>query len=310
MAKAEFKPRRKLLDPDVLARMSRLELVARQAVEGFLSGKHPSPYHGSSVEYADHRPYTIGDEISKIDWKILARTDKHYVKLFEEQTNARATILLDMSRSMAFSGEAKNKKNPTISKYEYGAFLASAIAYLMLQQNDAVGLVTFDSKVREYVPGRTTASHFRRMIDVMQNATLKDETTIAPILHEMAGRLPGRGLIILISDLIDDVDTIADGLAHFRYERNDVIVFHIVDPDELEFPYQRMTRFRDMEGGGTIIANAQTVRAKYLERMQEFLTQVRGVCHERDVSYELARTDTPYEQLLTAYLHQRSRLTR
>lgn len=294
--------KKSLLDPKPLARISKMEIVARQVVEGFVSGRHPSPYFGSSVEYADHRPYTIGDEIRSIDWKLLAKTDKYYIKLFEEQTNLRCTILLDTSKSMS-TGEQ-------ISKVRYGSHLAAALAYLMLGQNDAVGLTLFDSEVREFLPPRTTASHFRRMIDVMERVTPRADTSIGPVLHEMAGRSKRRGMVIVISDLIDDVDAVTDGLAHFRYDRHEVIVFHVMDRAELTFPYDRLTRFKDIEGQAAVIANPRSVREKYLERLEQFLAKIKRNCLERGISYQFAPTDTPYEQMLLAYLEQRQRMAR
>ncbi|MCC6580814.1 MAG: DUF58 domain-containing protein [Phycisphaeraceae bacterium] len=299
-------PDLKLLDPKALARIARMELVARQAVEGFLSGKHPSPYHGSSVEYADHRPYSVGDEIRSIDWKLLAKTDKHYVKLYEEQTNVRATILLDMSRSMAMGMDEPKRAAPT--KWQYAGFLAASLSYLLLKQNDAVGLVLFDNEVRQYLPGRTTPSHFRHMVELIGQTEPRLDTHIGPVLHEMASRLTRRGIVILISDLLDDIPSLTDGLAHFRYNRTEVIVFHVMDPVEVDFPFDRLTRFRDLEGAGVVVANARSIRKQYLQRLQQFLDEVRAACLRRDIGYQFARTDTPCEQMLTAYLHERGRM--
>lgn len=289
-------------DPQGLAAVSRMELVARQVVDGFLTGLHPSPYHGSSVEYADHRPYTIGDEIRTIDWKLLAKTDKHYVKLYEDQTNMRGMILVDASRSMTFCSE-----QATLSKFDYACHLAAALSYLMLRQNDAVGFALLDHEVRSYLPPRSTPSYFRHMIQVMEDTRPTRETSLGPLLHQVAGRLKSRGIVILISDLLDDIDAVTDGLAHFRHDRHDVIVFHLIDPAEVEFPYERLTRFRDIEGGSQLVTNPRTVKKKYLERLRQFLETCRINCLERRVSYELVRTDQPYERMLSAYLEKRKR---
>ncbi|MCE9592539.1 MAG: DUF58 domain-containing protein [Planctomycetes bacterium] len=290
----------RLIDPKKLALISRMELVAKQVVEGFLSGRHPSPYFGSSVEYADHRPYTLGDEIRSLDWKLLAKTDKYYVKLFEEETNLRCNILLDASRSMQFkSGET--------SKYDYAATLAAALAYLMLGQNDAVGLTLFDSRVRHFLPPHTTPTHFRRMTELMRDTDPRDDTAIGPVLHQIAARIKRRGMVILISDLLDGVDSIADGLAHFRHDRHEVLVFHVMDRAELDFPYERLTRFKDAEGTGSLIANPKHVRQKYLDRLQRFLTDIKRACYERNVTYQFAPTDAPYEKMLSGFLEKRSR---
>jgi uncharacterized protein (DUF58 family) len=295
-------PRKSFLDAQKLTKVARMELVARQVVEGFVSGRHPSPYHGSSVEYADHRPYTVNDEIRTLDWKLLAKTDKYYVKLFEEETNLRCTILLDTSKSMSYQSE-----KAAFSKVDYGAYLSLALGYLMLGQNDAVGLVLFDSTVREYLPPRTTASHFRRMAELMQHTTPRSDTRLGPVLHEMAGRIKRRGMVIVISDLIDDLDAVIDGLSHFRFDKHEVIVFHVMDPAELSFPYERLTRFKDIEGVGSIVANPRSVRARYLERLGKFLADVKQRCLERGISYQFCQTDTPYDKMLLAYLGQRMR---
>lgn len=290
------------IDPKGLARIMRLELVARQAVEGFLAGRHPSPYHGSSVEYADHRPYSMGDELRALDWKLLAKTDKYYVKLFEDQTNLRCTILVDCSRSMAFASDGR------MTKLRYASHLAAALGYLMLRQNDAVGLALFDNRLRHYLPARSTASHFRLMVDLLDAAQGRSESRMAPVMHELASRLKRRGLIIIVSDLLDDPAGLFDALGHFRYRKHEIIVFHVMDPNELTFPYERLTRFKDMEGTSMIVANPGAVRRRYMERLEAFMNTVKGGCLERDVTYELATTDTPWDKMLGAYLDRRSRL--
>src|SRR4051794_16132377 len=288
------------LDPEGLARVGNMELVARQVVEGFLTGRHRSPYHGFSVEYLDHRPYVPGDDLRTIDWKILARTDKYHVKLFEDETNLRATILLDCSRSMAF-------KSGDVSKLVYGSYLAAALAYLMLHQNDAVGLVLFDADVREYLPPRARKTQFRRILEVLDHSHSKQDTDVGAVLHDVAERIHRRGLVIVISDLIDDVAKIANGLQHFRHNRHEVIVFHTLDDAELSFPYDRLTRFKDMEGVGRLVANPKSLRARYLARVNEFVEGLKAACFERGISYNLADTKEPYDQFLASYLEKRSR---
>ena len=294
--------KKRFIDPRGLDRVSRMELVARHVVEGFLSGRHPSPYYGSSVEYADHRPYTMGDEIRSLDWKLLAKTDKYYVKLFEDQTNLRCTILLDISRSMTFAAEGR------MTKLEYGSFLAVALGYLMLRQNDAVGLALFDNELRHYLPARSTASHFRLMVDLLHTVSPRHESCMAPVMNELAGRLKRRGLIIIISDLLDDADALMSALSHFRYRKHEVIVFHVMDPHELSFPYQKVMRFRDIEGSSMVVTNPVSVRRRYIERLRAFLHAVKAGCLERDVSYEFAATGAPYDTTLSAYLSKRSRM--
>jgi uncharacterized protein (DUF58 family) len=290
----------RFFDPEGLARVGHMELVARQVVEGFLTGRHRSPYHGFSVEYLDHRPYAPGDELRSLDWKVLARTDKYYVKLFEDETNLRAYILLDCSRSMAF-GEP-------LSKRHYGSHLAAALAYLMLHQNDAVGLVLFDSEVRQFLAPRARPTQFRRVLELLEHGPTHDDTDIGTVLHAVAERVKRRGLVIVISDLIDDPARVADGLMHFRHDHHEVIVFQVLDDAELAFPFDRTTRFKDMEGAGSLVADPRKVRDRYRARMQAFLDEVRTLCFERNIGYALANTKEPYDRFLAAYLEKRSRL--
>ncbi len=291
----------KYLDPEGLARVGNMELVARQVVEGFLTGRHRSPYHGFSVEYLDHRPYSPGDDMRSIDWKILARTDKYHVKLFEDETNLRAHVLLDCSRSMAF-------KSGGISKLEYGSYLAAALSYLMLRQNDAVGLVLFDTELREYLPPKARPTQFHQILELLDNHHSKEDTDVGAVLNDVAERIQRRGLVILISDLIDDEPKIANGLQHFRHYNHEVLVFHVMDDAELTFPYDRLTRFKDMEGAGRLTANPKSLRNRYLTRINEFVENLKAICFERNISYNLANTKEPYDQFLAAYLEKRSRL--
>jgi uncharacterized protein (DUF58 family) len=291
----------RFFDPDGLSRIGNMELVARQVVEGFLTGRHRSPYHGFSVEYLDHRAYTPGDELRSIDWKILARTNKYYVKLFQDETNLRAMILLDCSKSMGF-------QSGKMSKLEYGCYLAAALTHLMLRQNDAVGLVMFDEEIRQFLAARARPTQFRRILGMLETSPAQGDTNLGAVLHEVAERIKRRGLVIIISDLIDDEAQIANGLQHFRHNRHEVIVFHVMDDAELTFPYDRLTRFKDMEGAGRVVANPKTLRNRYLTRIHAFLENVKQACFERDISYNLANTNQPYDAFLAAYLEKRARL--
>lgn len=289
----------KYFDPEGLARVGSMELVAKQVVEGFLTGRHRSPYHGFSVEYLDHRPYSPGDDLRTIDWKILARTDKYHVKLYEDETNLRATILLDCSRSMAFQSKG-------VSKLVYGSYLAAALTYLMLHQNDAVGLVLFDSEVRQYLPPKARPTQFRRILELLDHSYSREDTDVAAVLHEIAERIHRRGLIIVISDLIDDDGKIANGLQHFRHNNHEVVVFHLLDDAELNFPYDRLTRFKDMEGAGRLVANPKSLRERYLSRIGTWLDSLKQSCFERNISYNLANTTEPYDQFLASFLEKRA----
>ncbi|MDR3638386.1 MAG: DUF58 domain-containing protein [Isosphaeraceae bacterium] len=288
-------------DPDGLARVGNMELVARQVVEGFLTGRHRSPYHGFSVEYLDHRAYAPGDDIRSLDWKLLARTDKYHVKLFQDETNLRATILLDCSASMTF-------KSDGLSKLEYGSFLAAALAHLMLRQNDAVGLTLFDREVRASLPPRARPSQFRQVLELLEQPPTGSDTDVGAILHTIAERIKRRGLVILISDLIDDEAKIASGLQHFRHNRHEVVVFQVMDDAELTFPYDRITRFKDIEGAGRVVANPKSLRARYLTRIHAFTDGIKTACFERGISYNLVNTKEPYDHFLAAYLEKRGRI--
>ena len=288
-------------DPAGLARIGNLELIAKQVVEGFLTGKHRSPYHGFSVEYLDHRSYTPGDDLRTLDWKVHARSDKHYVKLFEDETNLRAYILLDCSNSMTF-------KSNGVSKLQWGSYLAAALSYLLIRQNDAVGLMLFDTEVRTYIPPKAHPTQYRRILDVLDNVKPGGETDVGTVLHEAAERVKRRGLVIVISDLIDDEAKIASGLQHFRHNNHEVLVFHTMDDAELTFPFERITRFHDMEGAGRVVVNPNSLRKRYLSRIQSFTERLEHDCHERKISYNLANTKEQYAPYLAAYLDKRHRI--
>ncbi|MFM8579290.1 MAG: DUF58 domain-containing protein [Planctomycetaceae bacterium] len=293
-----------ITDPAGLVLVSRLELIARTAVQGLLSGLHPSPTFGSSVEYADHRPYTPSDELRSLDWKLLAKTDRYFVKLFEERTNTRVTVILDTSRSMGFSGDPSR-----LSKLDFGRFLAAAICHLALTQNDAAGLATFDSAVRSYVPARSGRRHFRHVLATLATTRPGADTSLGSSLRELAGRIPRRGIVVLVSDLLDEPEELAAGLSLLKHLRHDLVVFHLVDPVERDFPFEKVTRFRDMEGEGRIVTNPREVRAAYLDRFDRFTGSVRTACLERRIGYELTPTDSAYADMLAAYLARRGRLT-
>lgn len=289
------------LDPAGLARVGNMELVARQVVEGFITGRHRSPFHGFSAEYLDHRAYTPGDELSTIDWKVLARTDKYFVKLFEDETNLRAHILLDCSKSMAF-------KSGELDKLGYGCYLAAALTYLLLRQNDSVGLTVFDTDIRRYIPPQAHPTQFRRILESLDETASAGDTAVGPVLHRVAERIKRRGLVILISDLLDKEEEIAGGLQHFRHNKHEVIVFHVLDDAELTFPFDRLTRFKEMEGGGRVVVNPKSLRKRYLERVAAFTENLKNACFERKIHYHLTNTKEPYAACLASYLDKRSRL--
>ncbi len=290
----------RLADPQTLSRLSRLQMRARLVVEGVISGLHRSPYHGFSVEFAQHRAYTPGDEIRYLDWKVFGRSDRFYVKEFEEETNLKAYLLLDASDSMTYrSGE--------LSKLEYGCVVAASLAQLMLQQRDAVGLALFNERVQRYLPPRGLPSHFTRMLAELERPLTGPKTDLGATFHELAERIKRRGLIIVISDLLGPVDQTLIGLRHFRHRKHEVIVFHLLDRDELVFPFNDLTRFDGLEGEPPLLVDPHTVRAEYLRAFGAFSEALERGCREIDVDLVRMPTDEPVDQLLSAYLAARMR---
>jgi uncharacterized protein (DUF58 family) len=291
---------RQFLDPAVVARLGTLELKARTVVEGFLSGLHRSPFKGFSVEFAEYRQYMPGDDLASIDWKVYARSDRHYVKKFEEETNLNCHLMLDVSGSMGYG-------LPRITKFEYARCLTAALAYLMNRQRDAAGLTAFDDRIVGLLPASARPGHLNAMLVTLDRLSVGARTNVARPLHEMADRLSRRGLVILISDLLDDPAHVVRGLRHFRFRGTDVIVFHILDPDELSFPFERATRFEDLETGSEVLAVPALVRRHYLEAMEGLIAGYRRELGSVGIDYHQITTDTPLEIALLAYLSTRGR---
>jgi uncharacterized protein (DUF58 family) len=290
----------RLADPQTLSRLSRLQLRARLVVEGVISGLHRSPYHGFSVEFAQHREYTPGDEIRYLDWKVFGRSDRFYIKEFEEETNLKAHILLDTSESMIYRSGA-------LSKLEYGCIVAASLAQLMLQQRDAVGLGLFNDQVQRYLPPRALASHFTQMLAELEAPATAPKTDLAGTLHGMAEQIKRRGLILLISDLFGPAEEALMGLRHFRHRRHEVIVFQILDRHEIDFPFEELTRFDGLEGEPHLLVDPQAVRAAYLQEFRAFTETLERGCREIDVDLVRMPTDQPIDQVLSAYLAARIR---
>jgi uncharacterized protein (DUF58 family) len=289
-----------LLDPSALARLGRLELIARQVVEGFISGRHKSPYKGFSVEFAEHREYSPGDDIRDIDWRVYGKSDRYYIKQYEEETNVRATILLDASGSMKYQGAQ------AVSKFRYGQMLAASLAHLMLHQCDAVGLVTFDTLVRRFIPPRSRASHLRVLLEEMDATEPGGETSLGDIFHDIAERVHRRGLVVIISDLFDDVTRLMSGLHHFRYKRHEVLLLHVMAPEELTFPFSNWTQFRNLESPGhRIQLDPRSVRDQYLKAVGQFVEQVHREAGRMEIDYVQMDTSTPFAQVLSSYLGRR-----
>lgn len=289
----------RLLDPRDLSRLGRLDLIARSVVEGFLRGLHRSRFRGSSVEFAEHRPYTPGDDLARLDWRAFGKTDRLYLKDYEDETNLRATILLDASASMGFETQG-------ISKFRYGCCLAASLGVLMIGQQDAVGLTTFDTDLRRIIPPKSSRQHLDGILTELDAAVPGGETNLGDVLKKAAEMVKGRGLVVLISDLLDDPGEILRGLSRFRFRDSDVLVFHVVDRAELEFPFQRWTSFRDLEDPSLRLKmDARWVRKDYLRNLHEHLRRLREGCRAGRMDYELIDTRTPFDVALAQYLGRR-----
>jgi uncharacterized protein (DUF58 family) len=337
----------KYLDPTVVSKLGNMDLMARLIVEGYIAGLHRSPYHGFSVEFAEYRQYMQGDNIKTIDWKVYGKTDRSYVKVFEEETNLIATILLDKSGSMGFPtedetrerqrqnrrkrarrltkdegpdylsgrrgrGEKRAEKSAddaaVVSKLTYGALLAASLAYLMIRQQDAVGLCVFDDKVRTLIPHRSVRKQLFYILQNLEEIAPGEKTSISPALHQIAERMTRRGLIILISDLMDDPAKLITGLKHFRHRQHEVIVFHVLDPREVDLRYKGEVEFEDLESGRKLRLEPAFLREQYSQDVAAWIDKLNRSCRDHQIDYNLLRTDTPYDQALTSYLGKRQRM--
>lgn len=291
---------RKYLDPAVLARISKLDLRARLIVEGFISGLHKSPFHGFSVEFAEHREYTPGDDTRHIDWKVFGKSDRYYIKQYEQETNLKSYILLDVSESMSYT-------SGPMSKLEYGGCIAASLAYLMLQQQDSVGLVLFDDEIREFVRDSGHPSHLKLMTQRIEQFKPAGKTKVRGIFDDLAERLKRRGLVIVISDLFVDPDDLLTGLRHFRHKRHEVIVFHVLDEAERTFPFTELTLFKGMEEHPQIFAEPLSLKHDYLAAFDEFLRRVRQGCRQHAIDYVPLSTGDSLDVALSSYLAGRQK---
>ena len=289
------------LDPAIIARLGTIDLKARTIVEGFLTGLHRSPYKGFSVEFAEYRQYLPGDDLATLDWKVYARSDKHFVKKFEEETNLTCHMLIDVSKSMGYaSGE--------VTKLQYASFLAGALAYLMHRQRDSFGLIAFDESISALLPASSRSGHLRAVLLALERLELGAGTNVAKPLNDLAAAMRKRGMVILISDLLDEPAQVLDGLKHFRYRGTDVIVFHILDPYELKFPFEHAARFRDMETEEEVQAVPQSIREDYVDKMQSLIAFYRRELQLSGIDYCLLDTSQPLELGLMSYLMTRHRV--
>jgi uncharacterized protein (DUF58 family) len=286
-------------DPKVLAGISNLYLRARWVVEGIMSGVHRSRAKGFSVEFEEHREYSPGDEIRRIDWKALGKFDRYFIKEYEDETNLRAYLLLDASASMDYASDG-------ITKFDYACTLAASLAYLILKQQDAAGLVTFSDRIEALIPPRAKRDYLIQILHALENRGPAGETDVGKILEEIAGQLKRRGLVVLISDLLDEPEQILNGLRLFRFKGNDVIVFHLVDPAELDLPFDGNILFEDLEEANLrVIADPRAIRNTYRQVVSEFIDGLRKQCHDNCIDYQLISTATPLDQALASYLSWR-----
>jgi len=286
-------------DPKVLAGISDLYLRARWVVEGMMSGIHRSRSKGFSVEFEQHREYSPGDEIRRIDWKALGRFDRYFVKEYEDETNLRAYLLVDTSGSMDYASDG-------VTKFDYGCTLAASLAYLILRQQDAAGVVTFSDHIETFIPPKAKRDYLIQILRALENRGPAGETNVGKILEEIAGQIKRRGLVVLVSDLLDEPEQILKGLRLFRFKGNDVIVFHLLDPAELSLPFDGNILFEDLEELNLrVVADPRTIRKTYREVVEEFTSRMRQECHDNVIDYQLIATSAPLDRALASYLSWR-----
>ena len=285
----------------MVAMLNSISMKAKLVVEGYIIGQHRSPYHGFSVEFSEHRSYEPGDEVKHIDWKLYGKTNRLYVKRYEEETNLRTHLILDTSRSMSYTS---NK----ISKLEYGSYLLAALSYLMISQQDAAGVVLFDEKIRSFIPPKSTPSHLNTLLNVLDVPEPGNNTKIESVLHQMAERINKRGLVIIISDLLDEPKNILNGLKHFRHKKQEVILFHILDRNELEFEFDNRTKFVDMEYDEEITTDPWHIKNDYKNLILEIQKYYRRNCRLNKIDYVSLFTDDSLDKGLSEYFNKRQRL--
>jgi uncharacterized protein (DUF58 family) len=286
--------------PQTLVKLQGLQLRAQRIVEGYVAGLHRSPMHGHSIEFAEHREYVPGDDLRSVDWKVFARTDKYYVKQYEDETNLICYLVVDISASMQYRGP-----HSSLSKSEYAQCLAAALAWLVLQQQDAISLVTFDDQIRVNLPPSNIAPYLKHVIQVLDSSESAAATRAGAVLHELAGTFTKRGVVILISDLFDKLDSLVTGLRHLRHQRHDLVVLQVLDDAELDFPFRRPVLFRGLEQASTRVADPASLRRTYLAELSKHIDAIQHACRESEIDYRLARTNQPFDVTLTSLLTSR-----
>ncbi|MBI2192596.1 MAG: DUF58 domain-containing protein [Planctomycetes bacterium] len=301
MATPPNQPSAKYLEPETVARLSNLSLVGRLVVEGFITGLHKSPHKGFSVEFAEHRQYAPGDDLRYLDWTVYARTDHFFIKQFEEETNVKAYLLLDRSASMGFG-------SGPVTKLQYACYLTAALTYLMIRQRDGVGLVIFDSDIRRLLPPKSRPTQLRAILDELQGLEPGEPSNLSRSFHHLAENLKRRGLILVLSDLLDNPEEVMPALQHFRHNKHELIVFHILDPRELDFDYPDYATFADMETGRKLPVDPAFFRQAYQKKMEALQARYRRFASESRMDYVPLNTQVPYDRSLMAYLSKRARL--
>ena len=287
-------------DPRILSRLGNLDLIAREVVEGYITGLHKSPYHAFAVEFAQHREYVPGDEIKHVDWKVYARSDRYYIKQYEEETNLRSYFLLDTSESMRYASNG-------LSKLDYGCFIVASLTYLLLKQQDSAGLACFDNQIRRFIPSKASPAQLKVILRELEQIAPQKRTRMDVIFHELAERIARRGLVVIVSDLFDDPARILMGLRHFRHKRHEVIVFHVMDEAELTFPFRDSAMFEGLEDLGEILTEPRAIRRAYLDQVEAFVHKVKFGCRAHRVDYVQLSTAHPLDIALSAYLAGRAK---
>jgi uncharacterized protein (DUF58 family) len=291
-----------LLAPETLQKISRMELVAKQVMDGYVQGMHRSPHIGFALDFAQHRQYVAGDDIKRIDWRAYAKSDRYYIKQYEVSTNLRAHLVLDASASMAYKGVGD-----AVSKFRYGQYVAACLAYLILHQQDATGLITFDNQVRQFIPARSSASHLIRILRTLDATEAAGESAIAPLLHQVAERIGRRGVVIIISDLFDKSDQLIEALHHLRHKRHEVLMLQVMANDELEFPFHKWSQFENLERVNHKLAlDPAIMRTNYLKNVAAHLKSIREAVGKLNISHVLLNSSEPFDVALTTYLAQRA----
>jgi uncharacterized protein (DUF58 family) len=290
-----------LLDPHTLQKISKMELVARQVMDGYVQGMHRSPHVGFALDFAQHRPYTQGDDIKRIDWRVYAKADRYYIKQYEVTTNLRCHLVVDASGSMLYKGQGD-----ALNKFRYAQFVAACLSYIVLHQQDSAGLVTFDNKVRSFIPPRSAPSQLMRILRTLDATTAESESGIAPILHEVAERIDRRGMVIVISDLFDKAEKLIEAFHHLRHKRHEVILMQVVANDELDFPFRKWSLFENLErSADRIKLDPALMRATYLENLANHQKALKDGTAKLHVSHLMLNTSRPFDEALTTYLAQR-----